>query len=386
MAPFTRLLLILLFLAYVPAQAAQLPADEAPDPGAGAEAARLMEASFADAAAQPAAAQVAASDRRLAALDRDARALGAPDAAAIEALDRAYTAELRARDAVLRGVTRLLGPAGGPVASGTVVSLEHPIFEPATVKLGMRDPQAFLAAAGGGVYLLRPFEPDLTVVLVVHGMNGCPRDFREIIGALDPARYQVWVAYYPSGEPIDAAAKLVGNAAAALLARYPPKQMAVITHSLGGLVWRARALPGADAGAAATDPHVQAIYTLCGFHQGVHFMPLPAVRLACHILYRFLPPYIDDILQGSAFLDRLAQAPPPPGVRRTAGGFGHNHLWYRTLIGSFIPGPDDGLVPLSSTDWPGAVEHRTYDQDHVTMLEAPAVLAQLKAWLALDLH
>ena len=356
--------------------------------GSSPEFARLSEVSLAaNPRAAAAARAVRESDARLAALDAQVRATPdlASDDAAVIRLDRAYAAEISRRDAVLAGVNDLLVP-GARVPSGSVVSIDDAAFDPVAVKLGMRDPAAWHARIGGGIYLLEPFSAEKAVVLLVHGMNGSPRDFREIIGSLDRTRYQIWVAYYAAGDEIRTSAEGVGGAIAQLLAKYPTRQVAVITHSLGGTVWRARELFASTSGVAGTDPRISAIYTLCAFHRGVHFRPLPAVRLACRLLYRWLPVYVDDIMEGSPFMMKLAKAPVPSGVRRSAGGFGHNHLWYRDLVGSFIPGPDDGLVPLSSTKWEGSADYRTYDADHVTMLEIPPVLSQLSAWLSADVR
>jgi len=352
--------------------------------GSSEEADRLAALMSVDPRVQEAARAVAASDARLEELDRAARAVGT-DEAAVTRLDRAYEAEVARRERVLAGVVDALAPAKA-TPSGSVVALDDPLFDPVNAKLGMRDPAAFRAKVGGGVYLRETFAPEKTVVVVVHGMTGSPRDFREIIAKLDPAKYQVWMAFYASGDELGRSARLVGNALADLLARYPARRVAVIAHSLGGLVWRARELPGAKAGAAVVDPRVSAVYTLCTPHHGVAFRPLPAVRLACRILYRHLPPFIEDLLEGSEWLAQLQATANPPGVRRCAGGYGHEGLWYRELIGAFIPGPDDGLVPLASTPWDATTEWKSFDADHVRMLEIPPVLAQLAAWLATDLE
>jgi hypothetical protein len=322
-----------------------------------------------------------ASDRRYASLAADTRAwhAGLPGGeGAVRAFERRYAGAATERSRLVRRSLDLLFPLDSVASSGSVVTLQHPMFDQAVADLGTSDPEEFFRRIGGGIYLLEPFDPSRDVLLAVHGMAGTPRNFATLHPAL-ASRFQVWVAYYPTGAPLTRSASLVANALTQLLARHDVKRMAVLTHSLGGIVWRSLPLAG-----ARIPPFVKTTYHMCTPHRGVHFRPISAVRFLSRLLWRHIPPNTNDLLEGSKFMKSLAALPVTPGVHRSIGGYGH-HVWFRTLVGAFIPGQDDGMVPLASSVLPYGSGHVSLEEDHVTMLDAPEVRRQLAAWFTIDL-
>ena len=122
---------------------------------------------------------------------------------------------------------------------GVVASLADDRFDPANGQLGMWKPIDFLAGPQGGLFLLSPYDPQRIPVLFVHGIAGTPRDFKRTIARLDHAKYQPWVAYYPSGLRLDMVANGIASGMHQIQRRYGFRQYAVVAHSMGGLVARA---------------------------------------------------------------------------------------------------------------------------------------------------
>ncbi|HEY5752608.1 MAG TPA: alpha/beta fold hydrolase [Chthoniobacterales bacterium] len=91
---------------------------------------------------------------------------------------------------------------------------------------------------------LQPYDPNKTVVLVVHGLMDTPATWTPMINALradDQIRqnYQFWFYSYPSGYPYPYSAAILRRELDAIQERYPlDKKMVVIGHSMGGCISR----------------------------------------------------------------------------------------------------------------------------------------------------
>ncbi len=91
---------------------------------------------------------------------------------------------------------------------------------------------------------LQPYDPDKTVILVVHGLNSAPPTWTPMINALrgDEAireNYQFWFYSYPSGYPYPHSAAILRSQLDAIQQRFPlRKKMVVIGHSMGGCISR----------------------------------------------------------------------------------------------------------------------------------------------------
>jgi hypothetical protein len=332
-----------------------------------------------DARARELARAFAKSDARLAALDSASqRALATPAQAGVPTrFDAAYDAAVRERRKLLDSALDVLYPPAAHLPSGAILELDNAIAGRAAALLGMYAPAEFKRRIGGGIYLTEPFDPRRDVLLVVHGINGSPVDFRELIRAVDATRYQVWMAYYPTGDLIPAMARFVRTALAAQLARAPARRVFVLCHSLGGLVFRTMLARDGFPGRLAAVTYASTP------QRGVHFTPMAAVKLACRWLWRVLPAEIDDLLEGSDYLAALNALPLPPGRVRTAGGRSWHTLNAR-VVGPLIAGEDDGLVPLANVPLAGTLSHQVFAQDHYTILSSPEFQAAFNRWLAAD--
>ena len=91
---------------------------------------------------------------------------------------------------------------------------------------------------------LQPYDPDKTVVLVIHGLMDSEATWTPMINTLrgDPQirkNFQFWFYSYPSGYPYPYSAALLRKELDAIQQRYPiKKKMVVIGHSMGGCISR----------------------------------------------------------------------------------------------------------------------------------------------------
>lgn len=91
---------------------------------------------------------------------------------------------------------------------------------------------------------LQPYDPNKTVILVVHGLNSSPATWTPMINSLRNneeirRNYQFWVYSYPSGYPYMHSAAILRQNLDAVEKRFPmKKKMVVIGHSMGGCISR----------------------------------------------------------------------------------------------------------------------------------------------------
>ncbi len=91
---------------------------------------------------------------------------------------------------------------------------------------------------------LQPYDPDKTVVLVIHGLMDSPATWAPMINKLrsDPKirqHYQFWFYSYPSGYPYPHSAAILRRELDAVQKKFPlRKPMVVIGHSMGGCISR----------------------------------------------------------------------------------------------------------------------------------------------------
>jgi Putative serine esterase (DUF676) len=180
--------------------------------------------------------------------DEPAAWYGAPDSLDTTAARRIGNVDLRLPATPVRplGIAIAFSPTQRrgsavlpPIATGDVVGLDDARFAPKNGSVGLWQPVDFLFQVGAGFYFLEPYDPARTPVLFVHGADATPRDFAYLIAHLDRTRFQPWVLYYPSGLELDQTAASAARWFTALRVRYEFKHLAVVAHSMGGLVSRA---------------------------------------------------------------------------------------------------------------------------------------------------
>ena len=121
---------------------------------------------------------------------------------------------------------------------GRVTTLDDPKFSRDNYSMGLWKPFNFLDHAEGGLFFLQEYQQGKIPVLFVHGVNGGPTDWKNVIESLDKELYQPWVAYYPSGLRLDMISDYLVEAVSRLQHKHGFTEFYVIAHSMGGLVTR----------------------------------------------------------------------------------------------------------------------------------------------------
>jgi pimeloyl-ACP methyl ester carboxylesterase len=91
---------------------------------------------------------------------------------------------------------------------------------------------------------LQPYDPNKTVVLVIHGLMDSPATWAPMINDLRGdekirKKYQFWFYSYPSGYPYPYSAAILRRELGGIEKRYPlHKKIVVIGHSMGGCISR----------------------------------------------------------------------------------------------------------------------------------------------------
>jgi pimeloyl-ACP methyl ester carboxylesterase len=116
-------------------------------------------------------------------------------------------------------------------------------MEPANLNVPrLLHPEKF--AATTKVARLEPYDPDKTVVLLVHGLASSPTTWFPLLNHLrgDPVirdNYQFWLYSYPSGYPYPYSAAIMRKELDEAEKLYPSdRKMVVIGHSMGGCISR----------------------------------------------------------------------------------------------------------------------------------------------------
>lgn len=132
-----------------------------------------------------------------------------------------------------------------PLAADFTVPIAVMLASTDTAQMGLSrllHPEKYAETAR--IARLQPYDPNKTVVLVVHGLNSSPATYTPLINALrsDEAirrNYQFWFYSYPSGYPYPHSAAILRKELDAVQKKFPlQKKMVVIGHSMGGCISR----------------------------------------------------------------------------------------------------------------------------------------------------
>ncbi|MDP3330661.1 MAG: alpha/beta hydrolase, partial [Methylococcaceae bacterium] len=242
---------------------------------------------------------------------------------------------------------------------GTLAALDEPRFADEVAEQSLWRPLDFLIDGNTGLYFLEPYSAQKIPVLFVHGINGTPRNFEYLIMQMDRTHFQPWVLYYPSGAYLDNVSRYVDQMLQQLHAKYKFDKIAVVAHSMGGLVSRSFILKHLDNSKSVAIPLFISISTPWNGHMaaklGVDHAPTP--------VYAW-----EDLAPGSRFLKELFYV---KDTRRKLPEDMSKHLLF-----SFIDsGAGDGTVSLASELRPEAQEEANrmygYQKSHMGILNSP---------------
>lgn len=132
-----------------------------------------------------------------------------------------------------------------PLAADFTVPLAVMLASTDVEKMGLArllNPEKYADTAR--ISRLQPYDPNKTVVLVVHGLNSSPATWTPMINSLRAneeirRNYQFWFYSYPSGYPYMHSAAILRKELDAIEKKFPlKKKMVVIGHSMGGCISR----------------------------------------------------------------------------------------------------------------------------------------------------
>lgn len=248
------------------------------------------------------------------------------------------------------------------------------LFAEPMISLGQWQSGFFAENYGTALFLAAPYAEDRIPVVLVHGINGSPRDFKDMLPRFDETNYQPILFFYPTGMPLEDAASQLGRRLGELMARHPAPRYAVVAHSMGGLVAK---------GAIDT---INPDETIAG--QGV-FVSLASpwagvdgAQYADHMPNH--PPVWNDMAPGSAYLDKIQQTAWP---RRMPF-----YLFFAARSGRPLMAPlgnNDGVLTLESVLVSpltrSARDVFGFYEDHVSILQSPLVFRRLRTVLDAEL-
>jgi uncharacterized alpha/beta hydrolase family protein len=258
-------------------------------------------------------------------------------------------------------VDRLLGNIG------QVTTLDDPRFSDSMVRKGVYEPVEFFRSAGPRLYMLQPCNPHLLPVVFVHGMNGSPRCFREMIAGLDYTRFQPWVFFWPTGMPVEISAWSLDQSLEYLSYRYGFDRCDLIGYSMGGLVARTALNIRAKENRPLVVRNFISISTPWGGD--------PAATKGVNLSPVVVPSWRNMDPTGT-YLKTLFDQSWPQSVRYSLFfGYGGGGSSKNT----------DGTVSLESVLKPEAEDHASFmfgfDDDHVSIPSDPDVIKRLNEQL-----
>lgn len=254
---------------------------------------------------------------------------------------------------------------------GVQVDFRSARFSREAVSLGMWEPTQWFLNVGYGFYLLEPWNEDdpKPLLLLVHGVNGSPRDFEPLLSALDTDDYRVALFHYPSGLRIEDNAYMLAQTMNDLAIRSPGQRFTLIGHSMGGLIAKRFIQMQAKSQQSDLLDRFISISTPWlghgGAGAGVEYAPVVA-------------PAWEDLAPGSAFLERIGAFELPEAIDYTLI-FSHGG---NTVM---MPDGNDGVVSLDSQLTPDMQDRANtfvgVSQDHVGILSSPRTVEAIRAAL-----
>lgn len=256
-----------------------------------------------------------------------------------------------------------------------VVPLTHDMLAPENASIGLWHSQFFVETYGSALLLAADFTPDRIPVVLIPGINGSPRDFADLVPELQRAGYQLAYFVYPSGMALDDAAQQLAARLQEFLQRHDVPRLAIIGHSMGGLVGKG-VLDQVDAADAL--PQWRVFVSLSAPFGGV-----ASAQYADRLPRR--PPAWDDLASGSAFMQKIDSTRFPSGLSF--------YLFFsarsdRPIMTPF--GNNDGVLTIDSMVRSSVTgEARDvfgFYEDHTSILRSPLVFRRLEAVLSAGLE
>jgi hypothetical protein len=297
--------------------------------------------------------------------------VGAPDPLAAS-IELQPSANVAAQALIIKGpivVAADIDTQGGLYKAqrntGRIAALDEQMFSFESAKMGLWLPVDFANQYGGGLMLLRAFEPGKVPVVFVHGISGSARSFDNVIQALDKTQFQPWVLQYPSGVRLEVVSEYLRQSLDKLYEQYKFPRIMLVAHSMGGLMTRSfmmKYVEGRSSYKIAVGVTINSpLQGMDSAIKGVKSSPI-------------VVPVWRDMASNSEYVQKVNAWRWPKAIP------------YH-LIFSYLPGEDgDGVVPLTSqlslSLQDQATELHGFQGEHTAILADPEFGKRLVAILS----
>ncbi len=256
---------------------------------------------------------------------------------------------------------------GRLTVEGAIASPDDARFDLAIGNKGMWRPLDFVFDDGPGIYFQGPYDPKRLPVLFVHGMQGTPRNFSTLAKSIDATRQQAWFFFYPSGAALERIGDHLLETMRSLRLRLGFQDVALVCHSMGGLVCRSFMLARQRSGGE----RLVRLFITIGTPYGGNAGAAEGAKHAPAAVRSWI-----DLDPSGAFLRGLFYT--GDGDRQRLPREIPFHLVFGYLRGSMPGQSSDGVIPLGSSlrleAQEEAVSVRGFDADHVGLLHDPTVV------------
>jgi len=267
------------------------------------------------------------------------------------------------------------------VIGGPATDLDDGRFSAASGERGLWQIMDFLSDGLAGIYFIEPFDPDRIPVLFVHGIAGYPQQFSPLIDALDRDRFQPWFYFYPSGFGLDGISSHLQVLLERLQSEHGFNRLAVVAHSMGGLVSRGAIIKYES---ATRRDDVRLFISIATPWQG----DVKAVKAGEAPVE--LPQSFSDMNPSSDYLRWLFEDDERADRPRRLPESAEFHMLFGFGMKRAAAAASDGTVTLASQLRPAVQEQarteRGYDESHTGILRAPAVIERVNALLEARFH
>lgn len=251
---------------------------------------------------------------------------------------------------------------------GKITSMENSQFTRENASKGLWNPELFFKEVGGGIYMLEEYSSTKIPILFIHGMNGTPSDFKEIIENIDKNKYQPWVYFYPSGLDLNYVIDILKISLDKLNENNKLNEMIIISHSMGGLISRGFIN---EYSSKIKIPIFITISTPWNGQESAKFSQLNA---------SYLPASFGNMVPGSKFQKKIL-------TKDFFNNTKHILLFgYESTNSLILDNSNDGTISLSSQLFDKAQSQANeiygFNENHTSILKSKEVFLQINKILA----
>jgi pimeloyl-ACP methyl ester carboxylesterase len=255
-----------------------------------------------------------------------------------------------------------------------VVDDDDAMFSADMIATGLWQAPFFLDTYGTALLLAEPWDDGRIPLILVHGINGSPRNFADMAKHFADSPYQPVAFFYPSGMPLAEASEQLAARLTELVGRHRPDRFGIIGHSMGGLV--AKGILNQKVNDAVL-PGWRTFVSIASPWAGID-----AAQQA-HQLPRH-PAAWDDLAPESAFINKIQRTPFPDELPFYIFFGARSDSRLMSALGN-----NDGVLTLASVlDSPLGPRARDvfgFYAEHTELLSDPLVLRRLDVVLATTL-